>query len=348
MTDGDAATMKAAVFHGPDRGLTVEEVSTPEPAGDEALVRVAACGVCHTDLHYLDHGTPTFKDPPLVLGHEVSGTVAGVGPEVEGAAPGTRVLLPAVVACGRCDACRTGRGNICRDSRMLGNHMDGGYAEYLTVPAGAVFELPEEIPLVEGSIIADALTTPYHAVVHRGRVTPGDEVVVVGCGGIGLNVVQTAAALGARVTALDVVDEKLDWARRLGAVHVLDPAAHDRPDRAVRELTGGGADVAFEAVGEAETQELALGALRTGGRLVLVGYSPETMGLNAGRVMFRELEVVGSLGCRPVDYPRVIELVRQGRLEVEELVTHRFPLEEIHAAFDVLRAGETVRSVVTP
>lgn len=340
--------MKAAVFHGGDGELAVEEVPTPEPGDDEALVRVAACGVCHTDLHYLDHGTPTFKEPPLVLGHEVSGTVAEVGRDVESPVPGDRVLLPAVLSCGGCRACRTGRENICENSIMLGNHVDGGYAEYVTVPARSTFGLPEEIPLEEGSIIADALTTPYHAVVNRGRVKPGDEVAVVGCGGIGLNVVQMAAALGARVTALDVAEEKLSWARRLGAVHVLDPATEERPDRAVRRLTGGGADVAFEAVGKAETQEIALGALRAGGRLVLVGYSPETMGLNAGRVMFRELELMGSLGCRPVDYPRVIELARQGRVEVEELVTHRFPLEEIHAAFDVLRAGETVRSVVTP
>lgn len=340
--------MKAAVFHGADRPLAVEEVPTPEPGPREALVRVAACGVCHTDLHYVDHGTPTFKSPPLVLGHEVAGTVEAVGSEVTDLEPGARVLLPAVLTCGSCRLCRTGRENICENGVMLGNHVDGGYAEYLTVPARDVFGLPDEIPLVEGSIIADALTTPYHAVVNRGGVTPGDAVVVVGCGGIGLNLVQMAAAQGARVVALDVVQEKLEWAKRLGAHEVLRTADVERPDRAVRKLTGGGADVAFEAVGKAATQELALGTLRTGGRLVLVGYSPEAMSLNAGRAMFRELEIVGSLGCRPVDYPRVIELARQGRVRVEELVTHRFPLEEIDTAFDLLRAGETIRSVVTP
>ena len=340
--------MRAAIFRGPDEALAVEEVPTPEPAAREALVRVAACGVCHTDLHYLDHGTPTFKSPPLVLGHEVAGTVAEVGSEVEEVATGDPVLVPAVLPCGSCRSCRTGRENICENGRMLGNHVDGGYAEYVAVPARDLFLLPTEIPLVESSIIADALTTPYHAVVNRGRVAPGDEVVVVGCGGIGLNVVQMAAALGARVTAMDVAPGKLAWAERLGAEHVLDPRPVERPDRQVRAWTGGGADVAFEAVGKPETQELALSTLRSGGRLVLVGYSPEAMSLNAGRVMFRELEVVGSLGCRPVDYPRVIELARQGRVEVADLVTHRFPLDEIEAAFDTLRAGDGVRSVVTP
>ena len=340
--------MRAAVFHGADRPLTLEEVPLPEPGPDDVLVRVAACGVCHTDLHYIDHGTPTFKTLPLILGHEVAGTVHAVGRNVERFEPGARVLLPAVLPCGTCRMCRTGRENICEHGLMLGNHIDGGYAEFIRVPARDAFRLPEEIPLVEGSIIADALTTPYHAVVNRGRVTPGDVVVVVGCGGIGLNVVQMAAAVGARVVAVDLNPSKLEWARKLGADETLESGSTDRPDRALRELTSGGADVAFEAVGHAATQELALGSLRSGGRLVLVGYSPETMALNAGRVMFRELEVMGSLGCRPVDYPRAIELARQGRVRVVELVTHRFPLEEIDRAFDVLRSGEAIRAVVTP
>ncbi len=350
--------MKAAVFHGPERPLTIEELPTPSPRPDEVRVRVAACGVCHTDLHYIDHGTPTFKTPPLVLGHEVSGTIDELGSEVSNGAGGAgdglevedRVLLPAVLPCGHCRMCRLGRENICERSVMLGNTVDGGYAEHIVVPAKDVYRLPEEIPLVEGSIIADALTTPYHAVINRGEVKPGDWVAVVGCGGIGLNIVQVAVAMGARVIALDIASPKLDWAIELGALVTVNTSETDRPDKAVRKLTGasGGVDVAFEAVGRSATQQLALSCLRTGGRLVLVGYSPETMAVNAGRVMFRELEIVGSLGCRPVDYPRAIEMARQGKVKVRELVTHRFPLESIDQAFDTLRAGEAVRAVVTP
>jgi 6-hydroxycyclohex-1-ene-1-carbonyl-CoA dehydrogenase len=339
--------MKAAVFHGPDQPLAVEEIPAPDPGPDEVLVQVAACGVCHTDLHYVDHGTPTFKKPPLVLGHEISGTLASPDPTGR-LQEGDRVLLPAVVSCGHCDACRSGRENICQDGVMLGNNIDGGYAEYLAVPAKDVFLLPPEIPLVEGSIIADALTTPYHAVMNRGRVRPGDRVVVVGCGGVGLNLVQMAVAVGARVVAVDIASAKREWATRLGAEAALDPAAEDRPDRVLRQLTDGGADVSFEAVGRPETQELALGAVKTGGRVVFVGYSPSPMELNAGRVMFRELEILGSLGCRPVDYPRVIDLVRQGRVEVVQLVNGRFTLDDINAAFDFLRSGQSIRSVVIP
>jgi alcohol dehydrogenase, propanol-preferring len=339
--------MKAAVFHGADRPMLVEDIAMPVPAAGEILVRVAGCGVCHTDLHYVDHGTPTFKKPPLVLGHEIAGTVASPDPTgrfIEGAA----VLLPAVLSCGSCTACRTGRENICAHSIMLGNNVDGGYAEFITVPAKDVFALPPEIPLVEAAIIADALTTPYHAVVNRGRVLPGDRVVVIGCGGVGLNVVQIAAALGARVIGIDLLESKRDWARRFGAETALDPSAEPRLDRTIRDLTGGGADVVFEVVGRPDTQELAVSAARTGGRIVLVGYSPDVMRLNSGRVMFRELEVIGSLGCRPVDYPRVIELVRQGRIRMTDLVTNRFPLAEIAAAFDALRDGTAIRSVIVP
>ena len=340
--------MKAAVFNGPEKGLTIEEVPDPTPGSGEALVRVKACGVCRTDLHYLDHGTPTFKPPPLILGHEISGTVEAVGEGVRHLQPGDPVLVAAVVSCGECRACRNGRENICEHGMMLGNHADGGYAELTVAPARDVFPLPPEVPLTEGCIIADALTTPYHAVVNRARVGAAEQVVVIGCGGVGLNVIQMAVAQGARVVAVDLAEDKLEWALRLGAAATVHPAEVERVDKAVRGLTDGGADVAFEVVGKASTQEDALSCLRTGGRLIMVGYSPENMSLNSGRVMFRELAIMGSLGCPPVDYPRVIELVRQGRVLVEEMVTHRFPLDAIDDAMDALRSGEPIRAVVMP
>lgn len=340
--------MKAAIFRGAGQSLCVGEVPTPVPRDGEVLVHVAACGVCHTDLHYIDHGTPTFKAPPVILGHEVAGTVAAVGGPPNGLREGDRVLVAAVLTCGTCRMCRTGRENICEHSVMLGNNVDGGYAEYVVAPAKDVFKLPDELPLVESAVIADAVTTPYHAVVRRARVTAGDWVLVFGCGGIGLNLVQIAATVGARVIAVDVLDAKLESARSFGAEETLNASRIDRIDKQVRRITGGGADVALEAIGRAATQEQAFNCLRTGGRLVLVGYSPDVLPLNAGRVMFREIEVLGSLGCRPADYPRVIDLARRGRIRVAELVTHRFPLARINDAFDALRAGEPIRAVVVP
>lgn len=340
--------MRAALLERSHEPLRLADIPVPAPGPGEVLVKVAACGLCHTDLHYLDHGTPTFKAPPLVLGHEISGTVAALGAGVSGWSEGDRVLLPAVLPCGACTLCREGRENICEQSRMFGNHIDGGFAEFVVAPAKDLLHLPGEIPLAEGAIIADALTTPFHAVVRRGRVAAGDWVLVLGCGGVGLNLVQLAAAVGARVIAVDVAADKLDWAVRLGALEIIDPADGERLDKAVRRITGSGVDVAFEAIGKASTQEQAFGCVRTGGRLVLVGFSPEAMTLASGRAMFREIEIVGSLGCRPVDYARVIELVRRGKVKLAELVTHRFPLERIHEGLDALRAGRPIRAIVLP
>ncbi|EQB63313.1 MAG: 6-hydroxycylohex-1-ene-1-carboxyl-CoA dehydrogenase [candidate division Zixibacteria bacterium RBG-1] len=338
--------MKAAVFYQAHQPLKVEEVKKPEIKADEILVKVAACGVCHTDLHYIDHGVPTFKKPPVILGHEPSGTVAEIGEKVTNFKIGEKVLLPAVLTCGRCDYCRTGRENICTAQEMLGNNVDGAYAEYVKAPAKDAFHLPDEIPLVEGSIIADAISTPFHAVKNRAGVKPGDTVVVFGCGGIGINIIQVSKAVGGIVWAVDILEKKLDWAKKFGADYLVNSRETDDVAKKIRKLTGGGSDFAFEAIGNPATIQQAFNCLRTGGRLVMVGYSPGDVLLSAARIMYREMEIMGSLGCRPVDYPKIIELVKMGKLKVKELVTHKFKLEEINNAFDLMRKGESLRSVI--
>jgi 6-hydroxycyclohex-1-ene-1-carbonyl-CoA dehydrogenase len=343
-----AATMRAAVFHGPGRPLRLEEVPLPEPGPGEVRVRVAACGVCHTDLHYVDHGTPTFKEPPLILGHEASGRVDALGPGVSGWTEGEPVLLPAVLTCGSCRFCRLGRENVCAEMRMFGNHVDGAYAEYVLAPARDLFRLPPAIPLEEGCIIADALSTPYHAVKNRGQVRPGDTVAVFGVGGVGINVVQIAAAVGARVIAVDQNPERLTAALSLGASEAVDASRVERPEKEVRSLTGGGVDVAFEAIGKASTLEAAFASVRRGGRLCVIGYSSEVPAWPASKVMFHEMEIVGSLGCRPVDYPPLIDMIARGRLQLAPLVTARFPLERINEALDHCRQGKGIRGIVVP
>lgn len=336
------------MFYGPSQPLKIEEVKKPKPGPKEIIVKVIACGVCHTDLHYIDSGVPTFKPPPLILGHEASGIVDEVGEDVTHFKGGEKVLLPAVLSCGECEFCRTGRENICEKMIMFGNNIDGSYAEYVKAPAKDAILLPNEIPIEEGAIIADAITTPYHAVVNKGKVKPGDKVVVFGCGGVGLNVIQIASAFGANCIAVDIVDEKLEYAQNLGATEVINSNKTERVDKAIRKLTNGGADVVFEVIGNPKTMEQAFACLRAGGKLVVVGYSDKNMNLNLGRIMYREMEITGSLGCRPVDYPRVIELVRRNKIKIKELVTKKFKLEEINNAFDLLRKGEGIRSIVLP
>lgn len=340
--------MKAAVFYGADRGLEVTDVPTPSPGPGEALIRIAGCGMCHTDLHYLDHGIPTFKDPPIVLGHEPSGTIESLGAGVDGWHEGDRVLIPAVLSCGRCRYCRAGRENLCDNLRMLGNHLDGAYAEFIAVPAAELVVVPDSVPLTEVSIVADAMSTPYHAVKHRGRVQLGDYVAVVGCGGVGLNVVQCATVAGGRVIAVDTNPERLEIARQLGAIETVNPDEVDRIDKHIRHLTDGGVDVAFEAIGNPQTMRSAFGLLRRGGRLCIIGYSQDDLVVSAGKLMFHEMEVVGSLGCGGRDYPEIMELVAAGRLQVEPVVSGTIPLERIAEGFDRLRRGEGVRWVVVP
>ena len=340
--------MRAAVLRAPGAPLTLEELPLPIPGAGEVRLKVLACGFCHTDLHYLDHGVATAKPPPIVLGHEISGEVEALGPGVQGVNVGDRVLVPAVLPCGLCEYCRTGRENICPAMRMPGNHLDGGFAEFVVVPAKDLVPLPGAIDPHLGCVIADALTTPYHAVVRRARVRAGERVAVIGCGGVGINLVQFASVAGAHVLAVDLNEQKLEVARQLGAEATLNPKEAPELAKAIRRTWGDAADVAFEAVGTPATIALGFDALRRGGRLCLVGYSRGPAELPARKVMFLEYTVIGSLGCRPADYGRVVELVRTGRVRIEPVVTGRLPLERIGEAADRLRQGDGFRTIVVP
>jgi 6-hydroxycyclohex-1-ene-1-carbonyl-CoA dehydrogenase len=340
--------MKAAVFHGPDTGLTLEDIPVPEIGPDDVLVKVAACGACHTDLHYIEHGIPTFKAPPIVLGHEASGIIEKAGSNVTNVKEGQRVLIPAVLTCGKCKFCRMGRENICSDMTMLGNHFDGAYAEYVAVCAKDVLELPESIPLEEASIIADALSTPYHAVKNRAKVRPGDTVVIFGCGGVGINAVQLAAQAGAYVIAVDMSSKKLEWAKEFGAAATIDASSVDRVSKEVKKMTGGGADIAMEVIGNPRTIEEAFESVRIGGRLCVVGYTHEKISIVPGKIMFKELEITGSLGCPPGEYVPLIRMVAQGKIDLSRIVTHRVGLSEIQKAFDLMKEGASLRTIVIP
>ena len=347
--------MKAAVFYGSGRPLEVKEVANPEIDHNDILVKVGGCGICQSDMEYIDLGVPTAKKPPIILGHETAGTISEIGDSVEGFQIGDPVLLGNIISCRNCDNCRKGRDNLCENWLMLGNHIDGAYAEYIKVPARNAFLLPPEISPEVGCVIADAVSTPFHAVKNRSGLQPGDSVAVFGCGGLGMNCIQVATLMGGKVIAVDFnipimpgdSETKLQMARKLGAVETVD-AEQDDVAKKIRSLSEGGVDVAFEAIGLPETIKQAYSSLRPGGRLVVVGFSPKEAVFSPGRLMVKELEIVGSCSCPSADIPRLIELVRKGKIKIESLITGRYPLTDVNQALDGVRKGESIRTVLIP
>ena len=360
--------MRAAVLERVGEPLRVKEVPIPEPKTGEVLVRVAACGVCHTDLHVIK-GEVAFPTP-CVLGHEISGSIVALGPGVESLKIGEKVVSSFIIPCGGCYYCLRGEEDLCerffsynrhrgvlydgatrlfdKDGNPIWMYSMGGLAEYAVIPATDVFPLPEGIPLEEGSILGCALFTAYGAVKTAG-LEGGESVAVVATGGVGLGIVQIARAFGAYpVVAIDVRPEKLAKARDLGATHALTPG---EALQAVRDLTGGrGVDVAFEALGKPETFRLALDLLRDGGRMVPVGIAPQGMeaGVEITRVVRRKLRILGSYGAKPrKDMPTLLRLAQAGLVRVGTEVTDRFHLEEADLAYRRLDKGEIIgRAVV--
>lgn len=337
--------MKAAVLN-EDRSLTVQDLELPEISDNEVLVRVVACGVCHTDLHYIEHGVPTFKKPPLVLGHEASGLIEELGKDVNNFHKGQRVLLPAVFSCGTCESCRSGRENICLNMVMLGNNIDGAYAQYIKVPAKDVIPMPDDIPLEEGCIIADAVSTPYHAVINRAKIKPSDIIIVFGCGGVGINVVQISAMLGAEVIACDLDDNKLEIAKELGAKFVINPKNVNIKEFLKKNKLK--INVAFEVIGNPEVIEQAYKFLGLAGRLCIIGYTNQNITINPAKIMFYEQEIIGSIGCPPVDYPKILKLVQNGKININKLIANKYALEDINQAFNDLRKSKVLRNIVLP
>ena len=367
------STMKAAVLEAANTPLRIEEIPIPEPRAGEILIKVAACGVCHTDLHVMK--AEVAFPMPAVMGHEISGIVAALGPGVAGPAPGTRVVSAFIMPCGFCPACGAGRDDLCdsffamnrlkgtlydgtsrlrrRDGRAIAMYSMAGLAEYAVVPATDVFRLADGLPLEESSVLGCAIFTAYGAVRHGADLRGGERIAVVATGGVGINIIQIARAFGAsQIIAVDVRDDKLDAARGLGATHVVNATSTDATVR-VRELTDGrGVDVAFEVLGMPQTFIQAFEMIKDGGRMVAIGIAPgrTTAPVEITRLVRRELRIVGSYGARTrSDMPEIVRLASQGIFRPETMVTQRFPLAEADAAYQALARGEIVgRAIVVP
>jgi S-(hydroxymethyl)mycothiol dehydrogenase len=359
-----AHEVKGVIASAKGDGVTVTTVVVPDPGPGEALVRVQACGVCHTDLHYREGGIG--DDFPYLLGHEAAGVVESVGADVTGLAAGDFVILNWRAVCGQCRACRRGRPWYCfathnatqkmtlTDGTVLSPALGiGAFAEKTLVAAGQCTKVSPEVPAAVAGLLGCGVMAGLGAALNTGAVSRGDSVAVIGCGGVGDAAVMGARLAGARrIIAVDVDDRKLEWARAAGATHTVNARESD-PVEAIRALTeGNGADVVIEAVGRPETYKQAFYARDLAGTVVLVGVPTPEMTLELPL-----LDVFGRGGalksswygdCLPDrDFPMLTDLFLQGRLPLDEFVSETIALDEVEEAFAKMSRGEVLRSVVT-
>lgn len=342
--------MMAAVLHTIGEQLRVETLKVPKLKAEEVTVRIRAAGICHSDLNYRDGVSPVGR-LPLILGHEISGQVVDIAEDVGGVEVGDRVCIHYVISCGECLFCGVGRENLCENYQMIGKDVDGGFAEFINVPARNVLKLPDSISLEHGALIGCAVSTAFHS-LKRGRVRAGDTVVVYGAGGVGLQAVQLAARVfeAGKVIAVDISDRKLELAKEHGATDVINGTRESVADR-LRELTEGRlADVVLEFVGLRKTIEDALNCVGKGGKLTLVGIGSEDIRLSPYKTMIgEEMELIGVNDHLKSEMTQLIKLIQTGKVDLSKSITHRFSLEDINGGIEVLekKIGDPLRVMVT-
>jgi len=337
--------MKAAILHKIGQPLVIDEMPMPEPGPGEVLVKTKACGICATDLHILA-GWGYQPQLPFVMGHEPAGVVHRVGAGVTGFAPGDRVVPNIFYTCGNCRYCRTNRETLCTNLGGILGVLDhhGAYADYFKVPARQLFHLPESITFADGAVIADAVVCAMHALKQRARVYPGDWVLVIGIGGVGLSMLQAAQAAGAHVIATDISEVKVARARQMGATALRFIDDQEVAEQ-IKAATGGeGVDVVFDCHGSEQTIAQGVKALRKNGRLVIIGYTQESWPLAPQWLSRFELEIVGSRSGGRQDTVDAIDLVA-GK-QWQSIVSDYFPLEQINDALALLKSGKALGRIV--
>jgi len=365
---------KAAICRELNKPVVVETISVEGPKRGEVTVKMAACGVCHSDLS-ATNGTIALP-PPLVLGHEAAGEVIEVGEGVAGGpgglAVGDHVVTSFIYMCGKCRFCTGGRPVLCVEQGKAlltppeGTprvHDAGGkplnifsgcgvMAEYATLSADNVVKIDPKIPLDRAALVGCAVTTGVGAVFNTARVEPGSTVVVFGCGGVGLNAIQGAAIAGAeRILAVDTMESKLEMAKKFGATDTLVAKPGEDPTKEIKKRTGGGPDYAFECVGAGALAEIAYKVIRRGGKAVIVGVArpTESTAFKPMSMVFEEKTLQGSYfgSCVPrIDFPRMLQLYMAGKLKLDELITRRYKIDEAPQAFADLESGKNARGVI--
>lgn len=366
--------MRAAVLYEALTPMTIEDVTLDGPRDDEVLVQVKATGACHSDYHVIDgtwHG-PGYP-MPIILGHEAAGVVEKVGTNVRTLAPGDHVILSFAPNCGRCRMCTVGQPHLCSGLRSpAGTFPDGtrrhhkngleincfgrgmsSFAEYSVVHQSAAVKIDPAMPMQGAALIGCAVMTGVGAVLNTARVEPGASVAVFATGGVGLSVVQGAVLANAsKIIAVDLLDNKLDYAATVGATHTINSSKEDALQK-IRELTGGhGVDYAFDAIGDSRVSRMCYDAVRRGGTAVIVGMAPTGSEISIPSTIAGEEKIVR--GCfygstRPaVDFPRLVDFYLRGALQLDRMITRTYSLDEINQAFEAMGRGENARGIILP
>ncbi|MEH6791438.1 Zn-dependent alcohol dehydrogenase [Parasphingorhabdus sp.] len=358
--------MKAAVLVETGKPLVIEDVVISKPGPHEVLIRTAACGLCHSDLHFIDGAYP--HPLPAIPGHEAAGIVEAIGSEVRTVAVGDAVVSCLSAYCGHCEFCVSGRMSLCLgadtrrgpdeapritrpDGTTVGQMLNlSAFAEQMLIHEHACVRIDPEMPLDRAAVIGCAVTTGAGTIFNSCKLTPGETVVVVGCGGVGLATINAAKIAGAgRIIAADPIQEKRDLAIKLGATDVIDASADDAAAQ-ILELTKGGVDHAIEAVGRPASGDLAVGSLKRGGTATILGMMPldHKVGLSAMDLLSgKKLQGVLMGSNRfPVDIPRLVDFYMRGLLDLDSIVAETIPLERINDGFDKMKKGDAARSVI--
>jgi S-(hydroxymethyl)glutathione dehydrogenase/alcohol dehydrogenase len=360
--------MRAAVLHSAPGQLHIEDIAIDLPLKNEVLIRVAASGLCHSDLHFMEGHLPI--DLPAVLGHEVSGVVEAVGEDVTYVAPGDHIIACLSVFCGQCEYCLSGRPSICGNPDMTDRPQSatprlsqektplfqfmrlGAFAEQILVHQNAITKINRDMPLDKAALIGCGVTTGLGAVFNTARVEPGASVAVIGCGAIGLNVIQGARICGAqRIFAVDTNSRKLELAQTFGATDVVDASASDAVEQIIEHTDGTGVNYSFEAIGLSATARQAFMMLAKGGKAIVIGLmgADEEVSL-PGLHFLAERSIQGcDMGSNRfrIDMPSYVDLYMNGRLNLDDMVSRRISLDQVNEGFAAMKRGETVRSVIT-
>lgn len=360
--------MKAAVLYEIDTPLKLEDVTLDDPQENEILVKLEATGVCHSDLHYMKGDIPL--PVPFVPGHEGAGIVEKVGPCVTTVKPGDHVILMVAISCGKCSYCLSGRPTLCVENlpiQMMATLPGGGvrlhkgeqainhlfglacFAEKVVVHKRSAVKIREDAPMDVVCLLGCAAGTGIGAVINATKAKPGESIAIFGCGGVGMSAVIGAKLVGAKVIAIDTLDSKLKKAKELGVDYVIN-ASQDDPQVKITEILGGGADYAIECIGKVDVIAQALNCIRSGGLLIIVGMPPLVDMLTIPPFQFlMGKTITGSIQgdiVAPVDIPRYVNLFMEGKLPIDKLITRTYKLEQINEAFEALKKGEVIRSVI--